>query len=74
MIGSTRMPASYANFYIANKTVLLPTYNQPNDTVAQSLLQKYFPDREVVGIPCSAFVKGLGGIHCVTQQQPRALH
>ena len=70
IVDGTRVPASYANFYIANKSVLLPTYNHPNDAVAQSLLQKHFPDREVVGIPCDIFVMGLGGIHCVTQQQP----
>ncbi len=71
MMDGTRLPASYANFYIANKTILLPNYNQPNDAVAQSILQTYFPDREVVGIPCHIFIMGLGGIHCVTQQQPK---
>lgn len=65
-----RLPASYVNFYIGNRAVLLPTYHHPNDAVAESLLQKYFPDREIVGIPCEPFVLGLGAIHCVTQQQP----
>ena len=65
-----RLPASYANFYIGNRAVLLPTYHHPNDAIAESLLQKYFPDREIVGIPCETFVLGLGAIHCVTQQQP----
>ncbi len=65
-----RLPASYTNFYIGNRAVLLPTYNHPNDAVAESLLQKYFPARKIVGIPCKNFVLGLGAIHCVTQQQP----
>jgi agmatine deiminase len=66
-----RLPASYANFYIGNRVILLPTYNHTNDKVAASLLKQFFPDREVVGIPCETFVWGLGAIHCVTQQQPR---
>jgi len=66
-----RLPASYANFYIGNRAVLLPTYHHPNDAVAESLLRKYFPDREIVGIPCETFVLGLGALHCVTQQQPQ---
>ncbi len=65
-----RLPASYANFYIGNRAVLLPTYNHPNDAVAESILKQLFPDREIVGIPCETFVWGLGAIHCVTQQQP----
>ena len=65
-----RLPASYANFYIGNRAVLLPTYNHPNDAVAESLLKRFFSDREIVGIPCERFVWGLGAIHCVTQQQP----
>jgi agmatine deiminase len=65
-----RLPASYANFYIGNRTVLLPTYNHRNDTVAESLLKRFFPDREIVKIPCETFVWGLGAIHCVTKQQP----
>lgn len=67
----TRLPASYANFYIGNKVVMLPTYNHAHDVTARDLLQKYFPTREVVCIPCETFIWGLGGIHCVTQQQPR---
>ena len=65
-----RLPASYANFYIGNRAVLLPTYNHPNDAEAESILKRYFPDREIVAIPCETFVWGLGAIHCVTQQQP----
>jgi len=64
-----RLPASYANFYIANKIVLVPTFNDPNDRVALNTLAKLFPDREVVGIACRDLVLGLGTIHCMTQQQ-----
>jgi agmatine deiminase len=68
----TRLPASYANFYIANETVLVPTYDHPNDGRALGLLGELFPGRTVVAIPCATVVIGLGAIHCVTQQQPRA--
>jgi agmatine deiminase len=66
----TRLPASYANFYIANEVVLVPTYDDPNDSKAVGLLQESFRDRTVIGIPCTALVAGLGAIHCVTQQEP----
>lgn len=65
-----RLPASYANFCIANKLVLVPTFNDSNDRVALNTLSRLFPDREVVGIPCRDLVLGLGTIHCMTQQQP----
>jgi agmatine deiminase len=65
-----RLPASYANFYIANKLVLVPTFNDSNDRVALNTLARLFQDREVVGIPCRDLVLGLGTIHCMTQQQP----
>jgi agmatine deiminase len=65
-----RLPASYANFYIANKLVLVPTFNDSNDRVALNTLARLFPDREVVGIACRDLVLGLGTIHCMTQQQP----
>jgi agmatine deiminase len=65
-----RLPASYANFYIANKIVLVPTFNDSNDRVALNTLAGLFPDREVVGIACRDLVLGLGTIHCMTQQQP----
>ncbi len=68
----TRLPASYANFYIANDTVLVPTYDCPNDQRALTTLQELFPLRQVVGITCTDLVWGLGAIHCVTQQQPAA--
>jgi len=66
----TRLPASYANFYIANGVVLMPTYDCPNDTRAMTTLQELFPTRQVVGIHCTDLVWGLGAIHCITQQQP----
>jgi agmatine deiminase len=67
-----RLPASYANFYIANKLVLVPVFNDPNDRVALNTLARLFPDREVVGIYCRDLVLGLGAIHCMTQQLPLA--
>jgi agmatine deiminase len=67
-----RLPASYANFYIANKLVIVPTFNDPNDRVALHTLAKLFPDRQMVGIHCRDLVLGLGTLHCMTQQQPAA--
>lgn len=64
------LPASYANFYIANQLVLVPTFNDPNDRVALHILGELFPDREVTGISCVDLVLGLGTLHCMTQQQP----
>jgi len=66
-----RLPASYANFYIANGLVLVPTFNDPNDRVALNTLGKLFPSREVVGIYCGDLVLGLGTLHCMTMQEPR---
>lgn len=68
-----RLPASYANFYIANGLVLVPTFNDPNDRVALATLARVFPDREVVGINCTELIWGLGALHCMTQQQPAAI-
>lgn len=65
-----RLPASYANFYIANKLVLVPMFTDPNDSIALNTLQKLFPDRKVIGIPCRDLVLGLGTLHCMTMQQP----
>jgi len=70
MFAGQRLPASYANFYIANELVLAPTFNDPSDRVALSVLAKAFPDREVVGINCTDLIWGLGALHCMTQQQP----
>jgi agmatine deiminase len=65
-----RLPASYANFYIANGLVLLPTYDPGRDEEARATLQRLLPGREVVGIDCTDLVWGLGAFHCVTQQWP----
>jgi agmatine deiminase len=65
-----RLPASYANFYISNAAVIVPTFNDPNDRAALTILAKQFPDREVVGINCTELIWGLGALHCMTQQQP----
>jgi len=65
-----RLPASYANFYIANNVVLLPVFNDPNDRIALNMLAKLFPAREIVPIYCRDLVLGLGTIHCMTQQLP----
>ena len=66
-----RLPASYANFYIANDVVIVPTFNDKNDRVALTVLAECFPGREVVGIHAVDLVWGLGTLHCLTQQQPR---
>jgi agmatine deiminase len=65
-----RLPASYANFYIANGVVLVPTFNDPNDRVALNILAKLMPRHKVVGIHAVDLVWGLGTIHCLTQQEP----
>lgn len=65
-----RLPASYANFYIANRVVLVPLYGHVHDQKALEVIQRLFPERRVLGIPCEPLVWGFGAIHCVTQQQP----
>jgi len=65
-----RLPASYANFYIANGLVLVPVFNDANDRFALDTLADLFPDREIVGIYCGDLVWGFGTLHCMTQQQP----
>ena len=65
-----RLPASYANFYICNAAVLVPTFDDPSDHVALGILGELFRDRPVVGIHCRDFVWGLGTLHCCTQQEP----
>lgn len=65
-----RLPASYANFYIGNQVVLLPTFNDPADEPARLVLQECFPGRKVIGIDCTDLVLGLGTFHCLTQQVP----
>ncbi len=70
MFEGQRLPASYANFYIANGAVLVPTFNDANDRVALNTLAELLPDRQVVGIHSVDLVWGLGTLHCLTQQQP----
>jgi agmatine deiminase len=65
-----RLPASYANFYVANQIVLAPTFNDPNDALALTKLADLFPGRKIIGIACLDLVLGLGTIHCMTQQEP----
>ena len=65
-----RLPASYANFYIANDRVLVPTFNDPNDRRSLGILGELFPGRLVVGIHAVDLVWGLGTLHCLTQQEP----
>ena len=67
-----RVPASYANFYIANGVVLVPTFHDANDRVALNMLAQVFPDRDVIGVHSVDLIWGLGALHCMTQQQPRA--
>jgi agmatine deiminase len=66
----TRLPASYANFYISNAAVLVPTFNDPNDRIALGILGELFKDRAVIGIHAVDLVLGFGTLHCLTQQQP----
>ena len=65
-----RLPASYANFYIANSVVLLPVFNEHSDSWAVSALHEAFPTRRIVPIDCRELIWGLGAFHCLTQQQP----
>jgi agmatine deiminase len=68
--GDWRLPASYANFYIANAAVIVPTFNDPADRVALGILGELFRDRPVVGIHAVDLVLGFGTLHCLTQQHP----
>ena len=70
MFDGVRLPASYANFYVANAAVLVPTFNDPQDRVALGILAECFSDRPVVGIHAGDLVWGLGTLHCLTQQEP----
>ena len=65
-----RLPASYANFYISNYAVLVPTFNDPNDRIALGILSELFTDRKVIGIHSIDLVWGLGTLHCLTKEQP----
>jgi agmatine deiminase len=71
IMAGERLPASYANFYIANGVVLVPTFNDPNDRLALGILAELFPGREIVGLYARDLVWGLGTLHCLTQQEPR---
>ena len=66
-----RLPASYANFYIANEIVLVPTYRDKNDACALEILQREFPTRRLIGVDSTALIWGLGSFHCISQQEPR---
>jgi len=66
----TRLPASYANFYIANRAVLMPTFDAPTDALAAATLSRLLPGRVVVGVPSTDLVWGLGSVHCLSQQHP----
>ena len=72
MMSGERLPASYANFYIANGVVIVPTFNDPNDRLALEIIAREFPGRTVTGIHSVDLVWGLGTLHCLTQQQPAA--
>ena len=67
---SFQLPASYANFYIGNHTVLVPAFNDPSDEIAENILKACFPKRKIVRIDSRVLIKGQGGLHCITQQQP----
>ena len=69
-INGIRLPASYLNFYIANKVVLVPSFNDPKDKVILNIFKKHFKKRKVILIDCSILVWGFGTIHCMTQQEP----
>ncbi|MFQ5483364.1 MAG: agmatine/peptidylarginine deiminase, partial [Nitrospinaceae bacterium] len=69
-MGTTRLPASYANFYIGNRVVLLPVFGTDQDRLAATLLARFLPGREVIPLDGGVLVSGLGGPHCLTQQQP----
>jgi agmatine deiminase len=70
IIDETRVPASYLNFYIANKIVLLPIFEDKNDDKAFQILERHFKDRKIVPINCRDLIWGFGAIHCMTQQEP----
>jgi agmatine deiminase len=70
VMSGERLPASYANFYIANGVVLVPTFNDPNDRLALNTLAELMPQHRIVGIHTVDLVWGLGTLHCLTQQEP----
>ena len=70
-IEGTRVPASYLNFYIANKLVLVPTFKDKKDNLVLKIFKKHFKNRTIVPIDCSVLIWGFGAVHCMTQQEPR---
>ena len=70
----TRIPASYANFYIANGAIMMPTFDCPQDKTASATLKRLFPNRQIVNVPSTDLVWGLGSVHCLTQQHPTPSH
>ena len=70
-INKFRVPASYLNFYIFNKFVLLPTFNDPKDKIVIKIFKKEFNNRKIIPIDCSELIWGFGAIHCLTQQEPK---
>jgi len=68
---ANRMPASYVNFYVGNGIVVMPSFNDPQDDPAREALQELFPARRIIAVPAREIVLGGGGIHCITQQEPR---
>jgi len=68
--GNVRIPASYANFLILNKCVLVPTFNDPNDRIVLNIIADCFPDREIIGISAIDLIWGFGTLHCLSQQIP----
>jgi agmatine deiminase len=72
IMDGTRLPASYANFYIANGVCIVPTFNDPNDRIALNTLAELLPSHRIVGIHAVDLVWGLGTLHCLSQQQPAA--
>ena len=72
--GRRQLPASYANFVISNRATLVPTFGQDSDDVALRALEQALPGYRVVGLPCDELIVGLGGFHCLSQQQPRVRH
>ena len=69
-VNNTKVPASYLNFYIANKIVLLPVFNDKNDKKVLLIFKKFFKSRKIIPIDCSELIWGFGAIHCMTQQEP----
>ncbi len=72
VVSGQRCPASYANFYLANGVALVPTFGAASDERALAVLAELLPDREVIGVSCATLVLGLGALHCLSQQEPRA--